>query len=657
MRAPEEMPREVEALRKLRLQSLQRLRGREVDRVPEPACFFDTFRRKDLMEKAISTEPDNAGTGACGRRMDYWFLAAVFVITVGLYLSCLPKELTNWDDAEYVTHNPLIRSLSLQNLNAILTQPYFANYAPLTLISYALDFQLWGLNAAGYHFHSLALHLACVLAMYWVLRRFHLPRFVVLATVGLFAVHPVNVESVSWCSERKNLLAGLFFWLSFGQYLRYREESLRIAYLASILFFLLSLVSKASAIVAPLAFLAYDYYFKEKRILALRLLDKLPFLILAEIFSFASIYAAGTRSALRSYHGGGPLMSLFASGNLFQDYLEMMFWPTGLSTVYIPQIQPSLTSLAFWIPLLAFMGLAIFLFKRSKVLFFWLCFFVIFMLPVMNIVPLPIRTTNRYLYIPQAGAWIILASAAMWMYRLLGPFGLARRTACALACLWLFFVGYHTFLWNTAWRNSYTLWTDVVAKDFYNEMGHLNLGEWFVAHRQPNRAGLEYMIALGINRNYANGLAGMGNYYLGRGQQNRAIQLYYESLNLAPDSASTLNNLGSALLQIGRNQRALYFYFRALYLHPNNLKVMNNIALLYVGLRKADAAMEMASQMLQRFPGEPDGYLRAGESYELKEDWPKAIAAWEEARRRASGNSELVKQIDLSLSSVRARRL
>ncbi len=606
------------------------------------------------MDKFSSGEPDQPAYRA-GAHADLWFLASVLAITIGLYLSCLPKQLTNWDDPEYVINNPLIRSLSLRNLNAILTQPYFANYAPLTLISYAIDYQLWGLNAAGYHFHSLALHLACVLAFYWVLQKFQIPRFVLLAAVGLFAVHPINIESVSWCSERKNLLAGLFFWLSFGQYLRYRERPLRSAYLASILFFLLSLLSKASAIVAPLAFLAYDYCFREKKLHALRLFDKLPFLILAEIFTLVSIYAAGTWSALRSYHDGGPLISLFASGHLFQDYLEMLLWPTRLSAVYLPRVEPSLASLAFWIPLLAFVGLCICLFKRSTSLFFWLSFFVIFLLPVMNIVPLPIRTTNRYLYIPQAGAWILLASGAAWVYRQLGPFVLARRVTCALGCFWLLFVGYETYLWNKAWRNSYTLWNDVIDKDFYNEMGHLNLAEWFVAHKQVNRAGLEYLIALGINRNYANGLAGMGNYYLGKGQQQRAIQLYYESLNLVPDSASTLNNLGSAYLQIGRNQRALYFFFRSLYINPNSLKVMNNIALLYVGLQKADAAMEMAKEMLQRFPSEPDGYLRAGESFQLKQDWPRAIAAWEEARKLASGDSALVKQIDLSLSSIRAK--
>ncbi len=150
-------------------------------------------------------------------------LLSTLLISCGLYLSTFPREFTNWDDPEYIVNNPLIRSLSLQKLNKIITEPYFANYAPLTLLSYALDYSLWKLNPAGYHLHNLLLHLGCVVALFFLLRQFSLPRFVVLGSVVLFAIHPVNVETVSWASERKNLLATLFFFLSFHQYIQYRK--------------------------------------------------------------------------------------------------------------------------------------------------------------------------------------------------------------------------------------------------------------------------------------------------------------------------------------------------------------------------------------------------------------------------------------------------
>ena len=99
---------------------------------------------------------------------DLWYLGLILVVTFLLYLGSLPKEFTNWDDGEYITSNPFIRSLSLQNLNKIVTEPYFANYAPLTLISYALDYHFWKLRPTGYHFHNVALHLGCILVLFLV---------------------------------------------------------------------------------------------------------------------------------------------------------------------------------------------------------------------------------------------------------------------------------------------------------------------------------------------------------------------------------------------------------------------------------------------------------------------------------------------------------
>src|SRR5262249_10235000 len=154
---------------------------------------------------------------------------------------------------------------------------YFANYAPLTLISYAIDYHFWKLNAVAYHFHNVALHLACIATWFFLLRSLDLPRGVIWSTTFLFAVHPVNVESVSWASERKNLLAAFFFLLSFYHYIQFAERRNRTNYLSSLLFFLLSVMSKASTIVAPLAFVLYDYCSeRNQRLRSLRLYDKLP---------------------------------------------------------------------------------------------------------------------------------------------------------------------------------------------------------------------------------------------------------------------------------------------------------------------------------------------------------------------------------------------
>src|SRR5215510_5548997 len=275
----------------------------------------------------------------CVSKAEWSFLGLVVLLTFLLYLGSLPKEFTNWDDGQYITNNPLIRSLSLSNLNKIVTEPYFANYAPLTLFSYAIDYHFWKLNPVAYHFHNVLLHLGCVVILFFLLKGLDLPQEVVWASSFLFAVHPVNVESVSWASERKNLLAALFFFLSFYHYVQFTKRRIATNYLASLLFFLLSVMSKASTIVAPLAFLLYDYCKEErKRVRELSLYNKLPFIALAEVFAFLAVHAAGAGSALNSYHKGGPLLSLVACGHLFLQYIELLFWPSSLSALIYPTI-------------------------------------------------------------------------------------------------------------------------------------------------------------------------------------------------------------------------------------------------------------------------------------------------------------------------------
>src|SRR5690349_6512861 len=111
----------------------------------------------------FSAEPTHTQSRqAAGSKLDWFVLLSILLISCGLYLSTFPREFTNWDDPEYIVNNSLIRSLSLQKLNKIITEPYFANYAPLTLLSYALDYRLWKLNPVGYHLHNLLLHLGCV---------------------------------------------------------------------------------------------------------------------------------------------------------------------------------------------------------------------------------------------------------------------------------------------------------------------------------------------------------------------------------------------------------------------------------------------------------------------------------------------------------------
>jgi protein O-mannosyl-transferase len=570
-----------------------------------------TFENSEAQPVFPAEQTSTLDTEVKVSRLDWLILFSALLISCGLYLSTFPREFTNWDDPEYIVNNPLIRSLSLQKLNKIITEPYFANYAPLTSLSYALDYSLWKLNPAGYHLHNLALHLGCVVALFFLLRQFSLPRFVVLGSIVLFAIHPVNVETVSWASERKNLLATLFFFLSFHQYIQYRKYSARLSFLVSVFFFLLSLLSKASTVVAPLVFLAYDYAFKERKLMQLQLYNKLPFLILAEIHTFFSVHAAGAHRALNSYHHGGPLLSAFASGHLFEEYFKLLLFPANLSGFYYPRESPSFVAVGYWLPLLLCVAAVALLVWLSRPLFFWFASFIILMIPVLNIVPLPIQMANRYLYVSEAGIWVLVAVAARW-----------------------------------GWMR---------CRPFRNEIAHYNLGLHYINQSNINRAGIEFWHSLAIHPKYHLALSGIGGYYFDKGQTELARQKFHAAVNASPDFDVAINNLGRVYAEMGKLQRALYFFYRATYVNPNNIRALSNIAVAYQRINKLDALEEIAGVIIQRFPEAPEGFFRLGMCREAQGRFPEAISAWEEGLKRTVAGDPLIQQIESRLGPVRAK--
>jgi protein O-mannosyl-transferase len=589
------------------------------------------------------------------RRQDLIILALVLALTTALYSGSFPKEFTNWDDPKYITENPLIQSFSLENFNRIVTEPYFSNYAPVTLLSYVLDYQIWKLNANGFHVTNVLLHLACIGLLFSLLKQLGASQGIVLMTVTLFAIHPVNVESVSWASERKNLLATLFFLLSFQRYIRFKQSSSRVYYLGSLLFFLLSILSKASTIVAPLVYLAFDYCLEGKRLKDLQLYEKLPFLAASEILTLFTIHAADVGHSLRSYHLGGPILSALGIGQLSWDYLRLLFFPTNLNAIYRPGPPPSLGAPLLWLSLVIIVFLLVVLGKVSRKLLFGLLFFVIFLIPVLNVVPLPVRMADRYLYIPQIGIWGLVSALTLRAYshlahvkwtRLLFATGI-MAIGSILSCLK--YVGART------WRNSYTLWTDVINKDYQVEMAHCNLGYWLVSQKQFQRAGLEYQIAFRLNPRLGFAAIGMGGYYFHNGRFELAERYFEAACNLMPDYDFPVETLGDVLAAEGRLLRALFMYQRASYLNPGNVNVLNSMVTVCLKLQQPEAAEAVAQSMIRKYPGRPDGYLRQGQVLEARGDFAGALRVWEEGRTRIAPNNTALGEFDQKLMALRKK--
>ena len=213
------------------------------------------------------------------------FLALILVLTAIVFLPCLKNGFLIYDDQDGVTNNVYIRAFTFQNLKVFFTTAQFM-YSPLVFLSLAIDYSIAGLNPFVFHFTNLLLHLINVCLVFVLIRKLSGKIESALIATALFAVHPLNSDTVAWISTRSNLLFTLFFLSSLIFYLRYLKNNFgKRWYVLTLLFFLFSSLSKSTAVVLPVVLLLLDYY-QQRKINLKCLLEKIPFFILSRLQKF-----------------------------------------------------------------------------------------------------------------------------------------------------------------------------------------------------------------------------------------------------------------------------------------------------------------------------------------------------------------------------------
>ena len=406
-------------------------------------------------------------------------LAATFL----LYSSSLEHGfIFIWDDYKYVVNNPDIRGISPENLKAVFSRYYIGNYAPLHLISYMLDYQLWGLDPAGYHFGNILLHAINGLLVYRLLLKLELPAFPALFGAALFVLHPVQVESVAWVSERKNVLAALFFLLSLLSYIDYREgDTSRVRnYLISLTFFVSALLTKSVAVVFPFIIVCYDYCYYRKTN-SLKLADKLPFLLLALATAILAVLSQHKMAGIEisDYPGGTLLGALWTMIPVFLSYLKDLVYPLDLSPYYMVQIRKSADAVVVLAAtvLICLGAVAVMSIRRRPQLLFFISIFILSLLPVMQIIPLLATLKNdRYLYFPMIGA---AGAAGMLLTVLMQRSTRLRNAAVAVAIAVCAFLGSAAYYQSLIWKDNITLWKSALEQNPDNMLAWLMLAKGY----------------------------------------------------------------------------------------------------------------------------------------------------------------------------------
>jgi protein O-mannosyl-transferase len=405
-------------------------------------------------------------------------ILALLFFTFLIYFSVLDHGFINtWDDDVYVTSNEAVKGFSFNHIEAAFTKFYSGNYAPIQILSYMLDYSLWGLNAGGFLFSNILYHAVNGLLFYYLLIRIYQSRRLAFIASFIFLCHPVQVESVAWVSQRKNLLAMIFFLTSIHAYLSYADGGIvkgKSYYVASISAFIASLLSKAITVIMVPVLLLYDHCFATKSTWRQRIVDKLPFVLATIIISLLT-YISQTPGR-GPYFGGSPLATAYTMLPIFVRYLRMVVWPTGLCASYTLPIRTAvdlhvISSAAFFVVLLT--G-SVYVYRVRRDLFFWFVLFFIGLIPVSQVIPILTLINDRYLYFPMIGASVCLSAVSLKVIDTAKPI-IKVASLCGLLII-LVAMSYLTVIQAKVWESSITLWSDVTSKypddsDAWNALG------------------------------------------------------------------------------------------------------------------------------------------------------------------------------------------
>lgn len=574
-------------------------------------------------------------------------------ITFLVYLPALSNGFVNWDDQRYIYENGLIRSIDFAFLKTIFTTIQVSNWHPLTMLSYAVDFALWGENTLGYHLENVILHaintfLAGLLAARLVeARGARSSAFVfiaALATALLFGLHPMHVESVAWVSERKDVLSGLFFMLSILSYLGYQKKRSLSAYILTFVFFVLALMSKPMAVTLPVVLLIIDIFPLErtsKEGFGKILLEKVPFFGASLLIAIITIVAQGGSGALRSLDTDPLGLRFLTAFRGFVFYLFKLIFPAGLAPYYPSPIERTLANYEYWgaaLLLAAITAAAVYAFRKGRKAFpaAW-AFFVITLLPVIGIIQVGRQAAaDRYIYIPAIALFVLagvaLASIVERKKEALYP------AIIGLAAVSVIF-SVLTIRQTGIWKDSVTLWShEIEVYPMTVPMAYNSRGQAWYNKGELEKAVEDYSTSITLNPFDPFPYNNRALVYEGLGRTEAAIDDYTKAISLDPGFYNAYNNRGIAYGQVGRLNEAVEDFTAALKIDPSSSSAYLNRGFALLNMERPNDALNDFTKADTLAPGSPMVRYNLGLVYMKLGDRERAQGFFREAA--ASGVEE-----------------
>ena len=388
------------------------------------------------------------------------FVELVLATTFALYSTSLYFEFV-WDDNAYIQENFRIQALDWIHIKSFWTKTYLGHFAPLHHQLLAIIYHFAEYTPFLYHLVNVLLHMACIGMAFAVVKKLESGICAFLACI-LYAVHPTNVETVAWVSESKSILAFLFFLLSFWFYMRFRDSGQNIFLAFSLLLYVCSGLTKINTVVAPAVFVFYEYRSAAS-------IKKYPwrtvslFFLTSLALTAAHLQAFGENVEMLDgvpYHSFAVRLMNFPL--LLSFYLDTMIAPYNLSAWELFPVQESFN----WIVALGWAGLVlifVLLSRAHRRTQFWSLWILVFLLPVLQIVPFPVWVADRYLYIPLLGGCALMAMAVCNVWQSSARPSMRWAIGSTTACI-VILLAWKTHAQLPVWRDDLSLWSATTPK-------------------------------------------------------------------------------------------------------------------------------------------------------------------------------------------------
>lgn len=574
----------------------------------------------------------------------FFFLAsiALIFITAVVYLESLNHSfITQWDDTAYVVKNDsLLASVNKSagdNLKELFTSYVAGNYHPLTMLSYYIEYNYFGLNPKPYHVVNLLIHIfnsLLVMLFVWLLSK---QKWVAFITALLFAIHPMHVESVAWVSERKDVLYTFFYIAALCAYTFFINKGAKnwLVYLAVFLLFVCSCLSKAMAVTLPVLLIGIDLY-KERNLSIKVILEKTPLVIISVIIGLVAIKAQDSANAYHKFDYDFLDRILFSCYGLCM-YVGKLFVPIDLKIFYpYPPRINGLFPIIFYSAPLFIMAILFGVYKLKafrKHAFFGLFFYVLTIALVLQLFPVGGSLAfERYTYIPYIGVFFILTKA---FNNLLEDEKLKRYRATAIAALTMFIIGlaYTSYQRTKIWKDNISVFDDFVKKTDYKVAESLNSrGAAYALANQHNKAIIDFTKALQLQDKAPNILFSRAMSYGSINKPEEAVADFTLALKYDSTLTDAYFNRANSLFNLKKYREAISDFDEAIRLSPETAQMYFNRAVAYETIGYIKEALNDYATTVKLKPDFAEAYRKIGLiHYNKTRNYKNALEAYSKA--------------------------